>query len=271
MPGRPRRPWCTAAVAGRRGGPAARRGGAGGRAGGRRGRLRRPRPGCRRAGRRSRTGAGALRLGFACVERGVSYLAVPALREALRHSPGSLAVLRELVSAYEDEGRHREARDEVVRHADALDDWPDRYLFVFNALMAGDLETAPRQHALLRDPEDPAGGRRGTGRTGCSPERRTPSGPARWARPTAAARGGRRSRAGPGGRPSGGGARRRQGHVAAWGALPPGVLRVRAEFPIRLNEGPAERGGVAPPAQHLMDLTGINQARLRDRCDRLMR
>lgn len=104
--------------------------------------------------------------GFACVERGVSYLAVPALREALRHSPGSLAVLRELVSAYEDEGRHREARDEVVRHADALDDWPDRYLFVFNALMAGDLETAPRQHALLRDPEDPAGGRRGTGRTG---------------------------------------------------------------------------------------------------------
>ncbi|MFE0385787.1 tetratricopeptide repeat protein [Streptomyces bungoensis] len=93
--------------------------------------------------------------GFACVERGVSYLAIPALREAQRHSRGSLAVLRELVSAYEDEGRHREARDELVRYEHALEEWPDRYLLVFNALMAGDLETARRQHALLRDPEDP--------------------------------------------------------------------------------------------------------------------
>ncbi|MGW5537335.1 tetratricopeptide repeat protein [Streptomyces sp. NPDC004009] len=93
--------------------------------------------------------------GFACVERGASYLAIPALREALRHSPGSLTVLRELVSAYEDEGRHREARDELARHEHALDEWPDRYLLVFNALMAGDPATARRQHALLRDPEDP--------------------------------------------------------------------------------------------------------------------
>ncbi|MGW5369100.1 tetratricopeptide repeat protein [Streptomyces sp. NPDC004011] len=94
-------------------------------------------------------------VGFAGVERGASYLAIPALREALRHSPGSLTVLRELVSAYEDEGRHREARDELARHEHALDEWPDRYLLVFNALMAGDPATARRQHALLRDPEDP--------------------------------------------------------------------------------------------------------------------
>ncbi|MFF7969944.1 tetratricopeptide repeat protein [Streptomyces sp. NPDC007905] len=93
--------------------------------------------------------------GYACVERGVSYLAIPALREALRHSAGSLAVLRELVSAYEDEGRHREAVAELARHEDDLTDWPDRYLLVFNAIMAGDLTTARRHHALLTDPEDP--------------------------------------------------------------------------------------------------------------------
>ncbi|MEU0007865.1 hypothetical protein ABZ079_27165 [Streptomyces sp. NPDC006314] len=92
--------------------------------------------------------------GYACVERGVPYLAVPALREALRRSEGSLVVLRELVSAYEAEGRHREAVTELARHEDTFKDWPDRYLLVFNAVMAGDLELARRQHALLGDPED---------------------------------------------------------------------------------------------------------------------
>ncbi|MFG2359524.1 tetratricopeptide repeat protein [Streptomyces sp. NPDC048521] len=92
--------------------------------------------------------------GYACVERGVPYLAVPALREALRRSDGSLAVLRELVSAYEAEGRHREAVTELARHEGKSADWPDRYLLVFNALMAGDLELARRQHALLGEPED---------------------------------------------------------------------------------------------------------------------
>ncbi|MFS4097000.1 hypothetical protein [Streptomyces sp. AF1A] len=93
--------------------------------------------------------------GYACVERGVSHLAVPALREALRRSDGSPAVLRELVSAYEDEGRHREAATELVRHESTFAHWPDRYLLVFNAVMAGDLDLARRQHALLPDPEDP--------------------------------------------------------------------------------------------------------------------
>lgn len=92
--------------------------------------------------------------GYACVERGVSHLAIPALREALRRSDGSLVVLRELVSAYEDEGRHREAVTELARHEGVFKDWPDRYLLVFNAVLAGDLELARRQHALLADPED---------------------------------------------------------------------------------------------------------------------
>ncbi|MET8773089.1 hypothetical protein [Streptomyces sp. NPDC004658] len=92
--------------------------------------------------------------GYACVERGIPDLAIPPLRAALRLSGGALPVLRELVSAYEDEGRHREAVDELGRHEDRLADWPDRYLLVFNAVLAGDLERARRQHALLPDPED---------------------------------------------------------------------------------------------------------------------
>ncbi|MGW2775798.1 hypothetical protein ACWC4C_25305 [Streptomyces olivaceoviridis] len=92
--------------------------------------------------------------GYACVERGVPDLAIPALRAALRLSGGALPVLRELVSAYEDEGRHREAVAELTRHEDRLANWPDRYLLVFNAVLGGDLELARRQRALLPDPED---------------------------------------------------------------------------------------------------------------------
>ncbi|MGW7378347.1 hypothetical protein [Streptomyces sp. NPDC054794] len=92
--------------------------------------------------------------GYACVERGLSYLAVPALREVLRGNPGRLGVVRELVSAYEREGRHREAVEELARHEADFTDWPDRYLLVFNAIMSGDLGLARRQHTLLPDPED---------------------------------------------------------------------------------------------------------------------
>ncbi|MFI9808409.1 hypothetical protein ACIHEJ_29265 [Streptomyces sp. NPDC052301] len=94
------------------------------------------------------------RFGWACIERGASYLAVPALREALHRSDGSPTVLHELVSAYEDEGRHREAVAELTRFEGGFAHWPSRYLLVYNAVMAGDLEVARRQHALLPDPED---------------------------------------------------------------------------------------------------------------------
>ncbi|WP_320779277.1 hypothetical protein [Streptomyces sp. CRN 30] len=92
--------------------------------------------------------------GYACVERGVPHLAIPALREALRQTPESAAVLRELVSAYEREGRHREAVDVLTTHESGLADWPDRYLLVFNALVAGDLGLARRHHTRLPDPPD---------------------------------------------------------------------------------------------------------------------
>ncbi|MFD9238849.1 hypothetical protein ACFWB3_26755 [[Kitasatospora] papulosa] len=92
--------------------------------------------------------------GFACVERGVPYLAIPALREALRLAPDSSGVLRELVSAYEDEGLHRDAVEALLAHEDGLADWPDRYLLVFNAVLAGDLELARRQHARLPAPAE---------------------------------------------------------------------------------------------------------------------
>ncbi|MFJ4467176.1 tetratricopeptide repeat protein [Streptomyces sp. NPDC089424] len=92
--------------------------------------------------------------GYACIERGVPYLAIPALRLALRQAQGSAAVLRELVSAYEREGRHRDAVEVLTAHESGLVDWPDRYLLVYNALMAGDLAVARRRHARLPDPQD---------------------------------------------------------------------------------------------------------------------
>ncbi|MFJ3496348.1 hypothetical protein ACIPPJ_22490 [Streptomyces sp. NPDC086091] len=93
--------------------------------------------------------------GYACVERGVSHLAIPALREALRLAPGSPAVLRELVSAYEDEQCHRKAADLLAAHESGFAEWPDRYLLVFNAVLAGDLDLARRHHAVLPAPDDP--------------------------------------------------------------------------------------------------------------------
>jgi hypothetical protein len=92
--------------------------------------------------------------GYACVERGVPYLAIPALRAALRQAPDSAGILRELVSAYEREGRHREAVEVLTAHESGLADWPDRYLLVFNAVMAGDLALARRHDARLPDPQD---------------------------------------------------------------------------------------------------------------------
>ncbi|GGL94502.1 hypothetical protein GCM10010129_43070 [Streptomyces fumigatiscleroticus] len=93
--------------------------------------------------------------GYACIERGVPNLAVPALREAHRRVPGSAAAMRELVSAYERENRHREAADVLLAREEDLADWPDRYLLVHNALLAGDLPLARREHASLPDPDDP--------------------------------------------------------------------------------------------------------------------
>lgn len=92
--------------------------------------------------------------GYECVERGAAYLAIPALRAALRQVPGSSAVLTELVAALEDEGRHREAVAVLEEHEATLRDWPDRYLVVYNSIMAGDLDRAAARFERLPVPED---------------------------------------------------------------------------------------------------------------------
>jgi hypothetical protein len=92
--------------------------------------------------------------GYACLERGVSFLAVPALRAALALAPGRMGVLTELVSALEDESRHAEAVAVLEAHEQLLRPWPDRYLLVFNSVMAGDLDGANRHLGRLPAPED---------------------------------------------------------------------------------------------------------------------
>jgi hypothetical protein len=92
--------------------------------------------------------------GYACIERGVSFLAIPALSAALRQVPGSPVILTELVAALEDEGRHAEAVAVLTERDADLRGWPDRYLLVFNALMAGDPALARANFDKLPVPED---------------------------------------------------------------------------------------------------------------------
>ncbi|CAM5316264.1 hypothetical protein [Streptomyces avidinii] len=93
--------------------------------------------------------------GYACVERGVAFLAVAPLREALRLLPDSRPLLAELVSALEDENRHTEAAALLSGRGGALPAWPETYLLVHHTLLAGDLDTAERVGHGLPAPEDP--------------------------------------------------------------------------------------------------------------------
>ncbi|GAA1953141.1 tetratricopeptide repeat protein [Kitasatospora viridis] len=90
--------------------------------------------------------------GYACIERGVSALAVPALREALALAPGR-KVLVELAVALEDEQRHAEAADLLTQHQEITADWPDRYLLAYNAAMAGQLDRTSAVFAQLSTPD----------------------------------------------------------------------------------------------------------------------
>ncbi|MFJ7250330.1 hypothetical protein ACIQWA_37625 [Kitasatospora sp. NPDC098652] len=115
--------------------------------------------------------------GYACVERGIDAVAVPALREALRlvQAPPAAAargglfrrkakpqagpplglrkVLLELVSALEGCERHGEALAVLREHDERLDDWPDRYLTVYNALMDGQTALAREVFGAMSAPE----------------------------------------------------------------------------------------------------------------------
>lgn len=101
-----------------------------------------------------RDGRALYDFGYACIERGVGHLAVPALREAVRISPQAAGPRRELVAAYEDQDRHGEAVDLLLPQEDRLDDWPDRYLLAFNAATSGRLDLAERQFAKLATPAE---------------------------------------------------------------------------------------------------------------------
>jgi hypothetical protein len=77
--------------------------------------------------------------GCACIERGVGYLAVRPLARVLELAPDAAPALSELVAALES----------VMR-------WPHRCQYVYNALMAGNLEKAAEGFGRLPEPEDAA-------------------------------------------------------------------------------------------------------------------
>ncbi|MET9324682.1 hypothetical protein ABZX75_31685 [Streptomyces sp. NPDC003038] len=93
-------------------------------------------------------------LGYGCVERGIAFLAVGPLREALRLLPESRPLLAELVSALEDEHRHAEAAALLAARGERLAAWPETYLLVHHTLLAGDLPGARTVAARLPDPQD---------------------------------------------------------------------------------------------------------------------
>ena len=94
------------------------------------------------------------RLGYACIERGISAIAVPILATALAQAPGTLPIIDELVTAYEESYRYDEAVAVLEANEAVLRDWPERYLLAFNALMSGDLGKARHWAARLSTPDD---------------------------------------------------------------------------------------------------------------------
>ncbi|MGA4544087.1 tetratricopeptide repeat protein [Uniformispora flossi] len=92
--------------------------------------------------------------GYACIEHGASYAAIPALVEAVRLAPDSPVARTELVAAYEDELRHSDAVA-VLRAAEpALSDWPERYMLAYHLLLAGTPDPARDVFARLAEPDD---------------------------------------------------------------------------------------------------------------------
>ncbi|WP_067813819.1 hypothetical protein [Nocardia inohanensis] len=92
--------------------------------------------------------------GYECIERGISFLAVPVLREALRRGPDSHLALTELTTALEDEHRHAEAAATLAAHTPILRPWPERYLLTYNLLLSGRTAAARTEFDALPDPDD---------------------------------------------------------------------------------------------------------------------
>lgn len=87
--------------------------------------------------------------GYGCIERGVHYLAVGALRRALEAAPQERNHLVRLVVAYERGERHAEAVEVLARYPDRIRRRPEGFQYVFNSLLAGDVARAERAYAEL--------------------------------------------------------------------------------------------------------------------------
>ncbi len=90
-------------------------------------------------------------LGYQLVEFGLPEPAIPYLRRVRLDIPHESRIATELAAALERSGRHGEARDALLAEPSLLADFWPRYLVCFNAIFAGDLDTA-REHAPQLDP-----------------------------------------------------------------------------------------------------------------------
>lgn len=91
--------------------------------------------------------------GYACVERGIAFLAIRPLSAAVELEPQAVPIRTELAAAYEREGRHREAVA-ALRGYDGELPWLARYQLTYNAILAGDLVEAEAAYAALPVPEE---------------------------------------------------------------------------------------------------------------------
>jgi hypothetical protein len=93
--------------------------------------------------------------GYACLDCGAAYLAVRPLARALELAPDAAPVLGELVAALEQDGQHARALAVLEEHEPVLG-WMHRFQYVYNAVMAGDLDKAADGYRRLPEPADAA-------------------------------------------------------------------------------------------------------------------
>ena len=91
--------------------------------------------------------------GYACTEHGAACLAVRPLARALELAPDAAPVLSELVAALEADGQHTRAVAVLEEHEPVMG-WQHRFQYVYNAVMAGNLDKAAAGFARLPEPED---------------------------------------------------------------------------------------------------------------------
>ncbi|ACU74964.1 TPR repeat-containing protein [Catenulispora acidiphila DSM 44928] len=101
---------------------------------------------------RAEQAVGLYEFGYECVEHGIAFLAIRALREAAEREPGVIQIRTELAAACERSWEHREAMA-ALRGFEGELPWLARYQLAFNALLAGDVPTAEEEFAALPELE----------------------------------------------------------------------------------------------------------------------